>query len=127
MEMKFYKCIHCGKIIAIIKDTAVPTVCCGDNMVELVPGTTDGAYEKHVPQFTVEGNTVTVKVGEAEHPMMPAHFIEWIMVQTNKGFSQKFLKPGEKPAAKFCLCPGEEVLAVYEYCNIHSLWKNAEK
>ncbi len=127
MEMKFYRCIHCGKIIAILKDSAVPTVCCGDNMVELVSGTSDGTYEKHVPQFTAKGKLVTVTIGEVEHPMAAEHFIEWVVVQTTKGFSQKFLQPGEKPCAKFHLTDDEDFKAVYAYCNIHGLWKNAKK
>lgn len=39
--MKFYKCKTCGKIVAVIKDSACGTVCCGIDMVELKPGTTD--------------------------------------------------------------------------------------
>ena len=41
MEMKFYRCPHCGQIIAIVKATGVPIVCCGEPMAEVVPGTTD--------------------------------------------------------------------------------------
>ena len=29
MEQKFYKCAHCGKIIAVVKETGVPVMCCG--------------------------------------------------------------------------------------------------
>ena len=76
--MKFYKCDVCGKIVAMVKATDVDTVCCSQAMRELVPGTTDGAVEKHVPVYTVTGNTVTVKVGSTAHPMTEAHQIEWI-------------------------------------------------
>ena len=58
--MRFYKCDICGKIVAMVKSTDVDTVCCGQPMRELVPGTTDGAKEKHVPVYTVCGSTVTV-------------------------------------------------------------------
>ena len=122
--MKFYKCMHCGQIIAVLKETGVPVVCCGDNMVELVPGTSDGALEKHVPQFVIDGKNVRVTVGEVEHPMIDAHYIEWVIVETTKGFQQKNLKPGEKPSAKFTLSDDEEFVAVYELCNLHGLWKN---
>ena len=47
--MKFYICKTCGKIIAIVKDAPAPTMCCGQKMEEIVPGTTDAAVEKHVP------------------------------------------------------------------------------
>lgn len=122
--MKFYKCEICGKIVAMVKETPVETMCCGQAMRELVPGTTDGAVEKHVPVYTVEGNTVTVKVGSAEHPMADVHHIEWIAIETENGNQRKELKPGDKPEATFALVPHDKVKSVYEYCNIHGLWKS---
>ena len=68
MEQKFYICKHCGNIIAKVKDTGVPVICCGEPMSEIVPGTTDAAVEKHVPVWTVENGIVHVKVGSVEHP-----------------------------------------------------------
>ena len=121
--MKFYKCEICGKIVAMVKETPVDTVCCGQSMRELVPGTTDGATEKHVPVYTVEGNTVKVKVGSAEHPMTDAHHIEWIAIETENGNQRKELKAGDKPEATFALVPYDKVKSVYEYCNLHGLWK----
>ena len=123
MEMKFYRCSHCGQIIAIVKETGVPVVCCGEPMVEVIPGTTDDSLEKHVPVFTVEGNTVHVSVGSAAHPMLPEHYIEWVAIQTKLGNQRKQLSPGDEPKACFSLCDGDEVKAVYAYCNLHSLWK----
>ena len=121
--MKFYKCEICGKIVAMVKETPVDTVCCGQAMRELVPGTTDGATEKHVPVYTLEGNTVKVKVGSVEHPMTDAHHIEWIAIETENGNQRKELKPGDKPEATFALVPRDKVKSVYEYCNLHGLWK----
>ena len=123
MEMKFYRCSHCGQIIAIVKETGVPVVCCGEPMVEVIPGTTDASLEKHVPVFTVEGNKVQVSVGSAAHPMLPEHYIEWVAIQTKLGNQRKQLSPGDEPKACFSLCDGDEVKAVYAYCNLHSLWK----
>ena len=121
--MKFYKCEICGKIVAMVKETPVDTMCCGQAMRELVPGTTDGATEKHVPVYTLEGNTVEVKVGSVEHPMTDAHHIEWIAIETENGNQRKELKPGDKPEATFALVPRDKVKSVYEYCNLHGLWK----
>jgi superoxide reductase len=121
--MKFYFCRHCGNIITHFKDSGVRVVCCGEKMLELVPGTTDGATEKHVPVVKIEGNKVTVTVGSTEHPMVEAHFIEWIVLETRRGFQKKELKPGEKPEAEFLLPEGEAAVAAYEYCNLHGLWK----
>ena len=123
MEVKFYRCSHCGQIVAIVKGTGVPVVCCGEPMKEIVAGTTDAAVEKHVPVYEVKGDTVCVKVGAAEHPMLEEHYIEWIALETEQGAQRKALKPGDAPKASFALTEGDKVVAVYAYCNLHSLWK----
>ena len=119
--MKFLRCKKCGKIVAIVNDTVVPTMCCGEAMEELIPGTTDAAQEKHVPVIEQAGNTVTVKVGSVEHPSLPAHYIGWILLETAQGFQIHYLKPGMRPEASFKV--NEAVVAAYEYCNLHGLWK----
>jgi len=121
--MKFYKCEICGKIVAMVKETAVDTVCCCQAMRELVPGTVDGAKEKHVPVYSVNGNSVTVKVGSVAHPMEAAHRIEWIAIETENGNQRKELMAGDRPEATFALVPYDKVKNVYEYCNLHGLWK----
>ncbi len=123
MEMKFYRCAHCGQIIAIVKGTGVPVMCCGEAMQEIIPGTVDASLEKHVPVYEVSNGKVVVNVGAAEHPMLDEHYIEWIAVQTKEGNQRKALKPGDKPLACFSICDGDEVVAVYAYCNLHGLWK----
>ena len=123
MEMEYYRCAHCRPIIAIVKKTGVPVKCCGENMQKIIPGTTDASREKHVPVVKVEGNVVTVRVGSIDHPMIPEHYIEWISLQTKFGNQRKALKPGEAPEVCFAICEGDEVEAVYAYCNLHSLWK----
>lgn len=123
MELKFFRCEHCGNIIEMVEDKGVPVVCCGQRMTELVAGTSDGAREKHVPVYEVKDNIVHVKVGEVAHPMIPEHYIEWIVLQTKNGIQRKELNPGDKPEACFALCDGDEVEAVYAYCNLHGLWK----
>ena len=123
MEMEFYRCAHCGQIVAIVKKTGVPIVCCGEKMQKIEPGTTDAAAEKHVPVVKVEGNVVTVTVGEAAHPMLPEHYIEWVSLQTKSGNQRKELTAEDKPEVQFALLEGDEVVAAYAYCNLHSLWK----
>ena len=123
MEQKFYVCSHCGNIIAFVKNTGVPVMCCGQKMQELVAGTTEAAVEKHIPVYTGADNVVHVTVGSTEHPMLPEHYIEWISRQTDRGNQRKVLNPGEPPKADFALLPGETVEAVFAYCNLHSLWK----
>ena len=121
--MKFYKCEHCGNIVTFVEDKGVPVMCCGQKMTELNANTTDAAQEKHVPVVEQDGDTVKVTVGSVEHPMQPEHYIEWVSLQTKQGNQRKALAPGEKPEVCFSLCEGDEVVAVYAYCNLHGLWK----
>lgn len=123
MEQRFYICERCGRIMAVVKDSAVPVMCCGQKMKELIPGTTEASAEKHIPVCTVDGNKVTVTVGEVFHPMLDEHYIEWISLQTKQGNQRKILKPGDKPQACFAILEGDEVISAYAYCNLHSLWK----
>ena len=120
--MKFYRCEHCGNIVIKLHDSGAPVVCCGQPMTELVPGATDGAYEKHVPAVTVDGSVIKVQVGEVEHPMMEEHYIQFIVLETSTGYQIKNLKAGDKPVAEFSLAAGDKAVAVYEYCNLHGLW-----
>ncbi len=122
MEQKFLICKHCGNIVAVVKETGVPVMCCGENMKEIVPGSVEASREKHIPEFVVEGNKVIVTVGSVEHPMLPEHFIEWVSIQTAQGNQRKQLTPGDAPKVCFSLCDGDSVEAVYAYCNLHGLW-----
>lgn len=61
MELRIFKCMHCGNIIEMIDDHHVPVMCCGEKMKEFKAGETDGAAEKHVPVVTVEGDVVRAK------------------------------------------------------------------
>ena len=121
--MKYYACEHCGNIIEYVNESGVPVMCCGQKMTEIVPGTSDGAQEKHVPVVTVDGDKVIVEVGAVEHPMVEAHYIEWIAIETTRGSQRVKLDYTDKPRAEFKLADGEELVAAYEYCNLHGLWK----
>ena len=121
--MNFFKCETCGNIVEMVNESGVNGMCCGTQMKELVPGTTDAAVEKHVPVAAVDGNKVSVVVGEVEHPMADEHYIEWIVIETTNGSQKKLLKPGQAPKAEFLLADGEVLVATYAYCNLHGLWK----
>ena len=121
--MKFFKCNHCGNIVSYVQDNGPKVICCGEEMVELVPKTADSAVEKHVPVVEVEGNLVKVTVGSTLHPMAEEHSIQWIALETEQGEQLKYLKPSQEPVVTFQLVPGDKVVAAYEYCNLHGLWK----
>ena len=121
--MKFYICKHCGHIIEFAKASGVPVMCCGEKMTELVPGTSDGALEKHGPVVTIDGNKVLVNVGAVAHPMVEEHYIQWIVIETKKGCQKVNLSYTDEPKAEFILTEDDEFIAAYEYCNLHGLWK----
>lgn len=107
--LKFYKTTD-GQIV--INDSTA-----GE---EIIPNTTEGAYEKHVPVIEHHTDSVLVKVGSVEHPSLPAHYIQWIILETATGYQKVDLKPGDEPIASYNVT--EPVVAAYEYCNLHGLW-----
>lgn len=121
MTTKFYKCRHCGNVIVKFYDSKVPVVCCGEQMQEMIPNTVDASNEKHLPVLTwLDDRRVKIDIGSAPHPMLPEHHIVFIYVETEHGGIRVDLK--NKPEA--IVCVGEDKpVAVYEYCNLHGLWK----
>ena len=119
---KFFICEHCGNLIGMIHDAGVPMMCCGQKMTKLELGTIEASHEKHIPVVEVKDNTVTVTIGSVEHPMVAEHYIEWVSLQTKFGNQRKLLSAGNAPTVCFALCEGDEVEAVYAYCNLHGLW-----
>lgn len=89
----------------------------------LTANTVDASQEKHVPVIKISNNEVTITVGSVEHPSLDAHYIEFILLETNTGIHTKWLKPGDIPTATFKLTDGETAAAAFEYCNLHGLWK----
>ncbi len=125
MEFKLYRCAHCGNIVLKVVDKGVPVMCCGQKMEEMVPNTTDGALEKHVPVVEKvahgSGYSVTVKVGSVEHPMLAEHYIPLIAAVSGDTVVLKFPQPGDVPELK-TFSRTEQVTA-YELCNLHGFWK----
>ena len=122
--MKYYICEHCGNIIEFAKDNGVPVMCCGQKMTELVPGTSDGAVEKHVPVYERVEDEIVVRVGETEHPMEKEHYIMWIMQVTETKATRVTLYPEQETTTRFPYIPNS---TLYAYCNKHGLWKNIVK
>lgn len=123
MTTKFYLCSVCGNVIIKLVDSGVNVVCCGKPMKQLIPSTDDTAVEKHLPvvEFLEDGK-IKVRVGERPHPMIMEHHISFIYLETDKGGHIQYLSEGQAPEAEFFL-KEEKAIAVYEYCNIHGLWK----
>ena len=118
---KFYFCKPCGNLVYLMNNGGGKLVCCGQPMELLDAGVTDAAQEKHVPAVTRDGNKLTVVVGSVAHPMEEKHYITWIAVEQGNALYVKHLKPGEEPKAEFLVEDGP--VTVYEFCNLHGLWK----
>lgn len=152
-EMEFYRCGVCGNMAVRIKKGCGTLACCDQPMTKLSANTSDAAREKHVPAVSVKDGKIEATVGSVLHPMTPEHHIEWIAVFSEGTLQMEYLRPGMKPTAEFAYPNGEaevvfsgekdEVVpncegspcnfvyggrpekgaAVYEYCNLHGLWK----
>jgi len=119
---KFLMCRICKNIAGMVEEGKGTLSCCGESMNQLVANTVDASKEKHVPVAAVNGNTVTVTVGSAPHPMEAAHYISFIYLETENGGQRKKLEPGDAPTAEFSVI-NDKPRAAYEYCNLHGLWK----
>lgn len=121
--MKFFKCSVCGNVVEMVENKGGTLVCCGKPMDELTANTSDGALEKHVPVAEIVDGNLHVKVGSMEHPMLAEHYITFIAVEAGDLIYRHALTPGVKPVAVFPLDGYKGKVTVYEYCNIHGLWK----
>lgn len=124
--MKLFKCEKCGNVYEEIeaKSPCTPT-CCGESSHELKAGAVDAALEKHVPVVSQEGDQLVVKVGSVAHPMQEEHYITNVWAEFEDGSVDRFtLVPGQAPEATFALRGRKGHVVVYEYCNLHGLWKS---
>lgn len=119
----FYHCEICGHVVSVLYPGNPSLVCCGQKMNLLEAGSVDASKEKHVPVIVPEGDFTTIKVGSVPHPMTEEHhiaFIEIVRKDGKRGIAR--LKVDGPPEATFNV-KAEEIETVYEYCNIHGLWK----
>ena len=116
--LKFYQCNACKKVIISKEELKL------EGWSEVIAGSTDAAQEKHVPVVEKKCKSVKVDVGSVAHPMSEEHLIEWVALETEKGYQVQYLKANEAPVCVFKLADGDKAVAVYAYCNLHGLWKN---
>ena len=114
------KCNKCGALVEVLKDCTCSDcciVCCDKEMITLKSNDKEHSFEKHMPDYSRNGDEVVIKVN---HVMEEEHFIEWIKVITENSDVTTYLNPGEE--AKLTV-PYVEGMIIYSYCNIHGLWK----
>ncbi len=120
-ELIIKKCLKCGAIIKVITDCRCDDcgiICCNEVMTTLKSNSTDAAFEKHVPTYEFDGNTLKVTVN---HVMEQEHFIEWICLKTEDREEFRYLKPNTKAEVTF---KSVKAGTLYSYCNQHGLWQN---
>ena len=118
--MKFKKCMKCGALVEVINDCICDDcgiTCCNSQMVELKPNSSDGAVEKHKPEYVVNGLEMKITVN---HVMEENHYIMWIQVVNGESVYTKKFKPGDKAEITVPYTSGA---VIYSYCNIHGLWE----
>ncbi|MBT8349784.1 MAG: desulfoferrodoxin [Deltaproteobacteria bacterium] len=121
-KLEVYKCDACGNIVEVLHGGGGELVCCGEPMKLMKENTVDAAKEKHVPVVEKTAGGITVKLGEAPHPMEEKHYIEWVEIIADGKASKQFLNPGEAPEATFNVEANQ--VTARGYCNLHGLWKS---
>ena len=126
-HVEFYECEVCGNVMVKLVDGGVTPDCCGAAMKRVKPNSGDAGREKHTPIVLVNGERVTVTVGEVAHPMEEDHFIGFAVLENGRGFDVKELQTNGYPVAQFLLNEDEEAGRVYAWCNKHGLWEAAKR
>lgn len=114
----------CGNVVVKFIDSGVVPLCCGDEMEEMIPASSEGKTEYHIPVTEhVDECSVCVKVGQEPHPMTDKHHISFVWLETENGGQLKYLPVGSPAQVIFCVT-NDTPLAAYCFCNLHGLWKS---
>jgi superoxide reductase len=123
-ELILKKCNSCGALVKIFTDCTCENCgikCCEKEMQLVIPNSTDGAVEKHIPQYEQIDDEIFVKLN---HPMEKEHYIEWIALVKDNREEIIYLYPEQNAECRFKYIKGS---TIYAYCNKHGLWKNDVK
>jgi superoxide reductase len=116
-----YRCTRCGNIVELEVAGGGTLVCCGQPMTLQEANTVEASREKHLPVITPITGGYKVTVGSVAHPMVEAHYIQWIELNAGDEVQRRFLKPGEAPEATFLTAA--TAVTARAYCNLHGFWK----
>ena len=109
---KILKCDDCGSIIQVLVEDDGDT--CDTHMLSIPVQTEGEKSPKHKPVVEIDGDKVTVKVGEAAHPMDDD-------VEAGAEQYAKSFKPGDVAEVTFTVNSTDDVKAC-AFCNLHGLW-----
>lgn len=119
-NLVFSMCPKCKALVKVIHGCECENcgiMCCNEKMITIKPNSSDGAVEKHKPEYKIEGEYVVVTVN---HVMDIDHYIEWICFLTNEKEEYVYLNPGDKPEARF---KKSDAFKIYAKCNKHGIWE----
>ena len=108
------KCMKCGATVSVINDCNI--TCCDEVMKVLDANTTDGAREKHIPEYSVEDDIIHVRVN---HVMEEGHYIERIFLESADSIIEIKFNPSDEPVVDLPYIKGS---VLYSLCNKHDLW-----
>ena len=120
-RMQVYKCARCGNIVEVLHGGPGQLVCCNADMELMQEKTADSSTEKHVPVIEKIEGGYKVKVGSVPHPMVDAHYIEWIELTADGVVYRKYLNSGDAAEAVFLIDAND--VSAREYCSVHGLWR----
>lgn len=120
-KLEVYKCEVCGNIVEVLHEGKGQLVCCGKPMKVQTENSVDASFEKHIPVLEKTEQGVRVTVSSDVHPMVEAHYIEWIQIMAGDKSYRQFLKADQDPEAFFAI--DDEKVEARAYCNLHGLWK----
>lgn len=118
---KILKCEECGSIIQVLAEGDEDT--CNDHMLAIPVQTEGDKAPKHKPVVEIDGDKVTVKVGEVAHPMDDDHFIQFLVLTAGGEQYAKCFAPGDVAEATFTVNSTEGAVAE-AFCNLHGLWSS---
>ena len=118
-KYKLKRCNKCRALLKVFKERNYDNcgiTCCGEILENIKPKSVDASFEKHVPEYQIDGENINVRVN---HVMDEDHYIEWISYVYDKNEQIVYFAPGDEPIATFKYVKGA---TIYSYCNKHSLW-----
>lgn len=136
MNLNFYCCQKCGKIIAIVKNSFSHTFCCHEPMKQLIvqdenklldmndSAETGNVHKNIVPIINIKGKTVSVTLGSkiSNHKQISkSQKLDWILIQSGVlnrrsktvSFPQLELQSNLSEEVDFAVMSGERVEASF--------------
>ena len=120
MRVKFFKCAHCGNVVAKLVDAKTPVICCGEAMHELLPVALTDENRIYLPVVELKDGVLHIRGCGNPHCQPAEHGQLFFWVATECG--GYYVDPcGRHEFA--VACGDDRPVAVYKYCSRHGLFK----